>query len=176
MTEEAVGGCQVTAVRAFNELYRRTIKDLHQGLRDVPYSATEIRVIFELSSREATDVPDLRRTLGIDAGQLSRLLARLEIDGLASRRRSTTDARRHVIRLTCHGRKVSDWIDARSADRIRAWLAGYTEEERRRLVAALATIRAILDDTPQHDVQHGPAHRGRRRRGTARLDALIEIA
>ena len=47
-----------------------------RGLLDTPYSLTEARVLFELGQRDEAEVADLRRTLDLDAGYLSRLLAR----------------------------------------------------------------------------------------------------
>ena len=62
--------------------------------------------MFELAQRDANEVTDLRRTVDIDTGYLSRILARFESDGLISRQRSATDGRRQVIRLTDTGRGV----------------------------------------------------------------------
>src|SRR5438270_9131247 len=94
---------RVATVRAFNRFYTNVIGVLREGLLRTPYSLTESRVIFELAQRDATDVADLRRTLDIDAGYVSRMLARFEADGVATRERSATDGRRQVIRLTDAG-------------------------------------------------------------------------
>src|SRR5947209_9823674 len=69
---------RVAAVRAFNRFYTNVIGVLSEGLLHTSYSLTEARVVFELSQRESTEVADLRRTLDIDAGYLSRMLARFE--------------------------------------------------------------------------------------------------
>src|SRR5438105_15584330 len=90
----------VAAIRAFNRFYTNVIGVLQEGLLRTPYSLAEARVVFELAQREATGAADLRRTLALDAGYLSRILARLEAEGLATRERSAADARRQVVRLT----------------------------------------------------------------------------
>src|SRR5680860_379789 len=82
---------RVSAVRAFNRFYTNVIGVLREGLLRSPYSLTEARVIFELAQRDVTEVVELRRLLDIDAGYLSRILARFEADGLAARRRSGAD-------------------------------------------------------------------------------------
>jgi DNA-binding MarR family transcriptional regulator/N-acetylglutamate synthase-like GNAT family acetyltransferase len=134
----------VARVRAFNRFYTNVVGVLNEGLLDSPYSLTEARVIFELAQTETTEVAALRRELDLDAGYLSRLLARFKTDGLITSERSATDARRQVIRLTEAGRAAYKMLDGRSADEVRALLTPLTEEGRRRLVAAMDTIEGIL--------------------------------
>src|SRR5439155_842500 len=69
---------RVAAVRGFNRFSTNAIGALREGLLDSPYSLTEARLIFELAQVERKDVVDLRRSLDIDAGYLSRILARFE--------------------------------------------------------------------------------------------------
>jgi DNA-binding MarR family transcriptional regulator/GNAT superfamily N-acetyltransferase len=101
-------------------------------------------VIFELAQRDTSEVTRLRRDLDIDAGYLSRILARLEGDRLAVRDRSTVDGRRQVIRLTEAGRAAFDDLDARSETQARALLRYIAPDDRERLVEALGDVRRIL--------------------------------
>ncbi len=133
-------------MRAFNRFYTGVIGVLREGLLRSPYSLTEARVIFELAQRPATEVGDLRRTLGIDAGYLSRLVARFETDGLVVRERSPSDGRRQVITLTDPGRAAYDMLDTRAATEAAELLSQHTEEEQRRLIGAMAAIRDVLGD------------------------------
>ena len=144
----------IDRVRAFNRFYTNVIGVLSEGLLDSPYSLTEARLIFELAQRDATEVTALRGDLGIDAGYLSRLLARFEADGLITRARSATDGRRQVIRLTTAGRAAYDMLDERSAGEVHGLLQPLTDERRRRLVAAMDTIEEILAQprSPQSSV------------------------
>jgi len=141
---EPVAGGQVAAVREFNRFYTNIIGLLREGLVDTPYSLTEARVLFELAREDAVEAARLRRWLDIDAGYLSRLLARFEADGLVSRTRSPADGRRQVIGLTAAGRAAFTNLDARSSDQIRALLAGLTPDGRQRLTGAMASIREII--------------------------------
>jgi DNA-binding MarR family transcriptional regulator/GNAT superfamily N-acetyltransferase len=140
---------RVARVRAFNRFYTGRIGVLGEGLLRTPHSLTEARVLYELGQRrEAVDVADLRRELAVDAGYLSRLLARLEEQGLVTRERSSSDARRQRVGLTGEGVAAADELDRRSADEIATLLAGLGEEGERRLVAAMGAIREVLDDAP----------------------------
>jgi DNA-binding MarR family transcriptional regulator/GNAT superfamily N-acetyltransferase len=141
----------VATVRSFNRFYTNVIGVLHEGLVRSPYSLTEARVIFELAQRDTAEVLALRRSLDLDAGYLSRMLTRFEADGLITRERSAADARRQIIRLTRQGRAAYSMLDEGSDDEVRALLADHSEEQRRRLVAAMDTIRGVLDGAPATD-------------------------
>jgi DNA-binding MarR family transcriptional regulator/predicted N-acetyltransferase YhbS len=140
---------RVAAVRAFNRFYTGRIGVLGEGLLRTPHSLTEARVLYELGQREAVEVADLRRELAIDAGYLSRLLARLQEQGLMTRERSPADARRQRVRLTDEGAAAASELDRRSAEEIGALLDGLGEEDGRRLVAAMGVVRDVLDDAPR---------------------------
>jgi DNA-binding MarR family transcriptional regulator/GNAT superfamily N-acetyltransferase len=142
----AVDADRVAALRAFTRSYTALLGVLDEGLLHSPYSVTEARVIFELAQRELTHVADLRRDLGIDAGYMSRITARLEADGLVRRERSEADARRQVLRLTEQGRVVFDMLDAGAAEQATQLLAGMPDPVQRRVVAAMDTIRAAFAD------------------------------
>ncbi len=140
-----VSAGQIAAVREFNRFYTNVAGLLREGLLDTPYSLTEARVLFELARTEEGEASHLRRWLDIDAGYLSRLLARFEADGLVARTRSTADGRRQVVRLTSAGRAVFTKLDARSSDQIRALLGRVPAGSRHRLTTAMTGIREVLD-------------------------------
>ena len=140
---------RVASVRAFNRFYTELIGVLDEGLLRTPYSLTEARVIFELAQRDSREVAELRQALAIDAGYLSRILARFQDDGLVTRRRSVADGRRQVISLTERGRAAFVTLDGRSAEAIRTMLTKLTEEDQARLVGAMAEIRRILEPAPR---------------------------
>ncbi|MEV5828610.1 helix-turn-helix domain-containing GNAT family N-acetyltransferase [Spirillospora sp. NPDC052242] len=149
----------VATVRAFNRFYTGVIGVLGEGLVDSPYSLTEARVIFELAQRDRSEVLALRRAMGLDAGYLSRMLARFESDGLVTRERSAEDARRQVIRLTPRGREVFALLDERSAGEVRALLAGVPDADRTRLLAAMRTVEEVLGDRRPSGAAAGPVLR-----------------
>ena len=144
MTDEDAGA--VAAVRAFNRFYTNVIGLLRGGYLDSHYSLTEVRVLFELSRQEETEAAGLRRSLGIDAGYLSRILARFDAEKLTVRQRSAADGRRQVIRLTKAGRSAFAELDALQTDQTAGLLARLGEPERRQLVEAMRVVRRVLSD------------------------------
>jgi DNA-binding MarR family transcriptional regulator/GNAT superfamily N-acetyltransferase len=141
----------VAAVRAFNRFYTGRIGVLGDGFLRTQHSLTEARVLYELGDREVVEVADLRRDLEIDAGYLSRLLSRLEEQGLVTRERSQDDGRRQRVRLTDDGAAAFAELDRRSAAEIGELLDGLGDERRQRLVAAMQAIAGLLDDDARAD-------------------------
>jgi DNA-binding MarR family transcriptional regulator/GNAT superfamily N-acetyltransferase len=139
----------VAAARRFNRFYTRVIGVLDEGLLRTPYSLADARVIFELAQHDASDLAELRRTLDIDAGYLSRIVARLESSGLARRERSSADGRRQVVALTRKGRGAFEMLDTRSAAEIHKLLAPLGDEDQRRLVGAMNAIERVLGHVPE---------------------------
>jgi DNA-binding MarR family transcriptional regulator/GNAT superfamily N-acetyltransferase len=148
-TATATGTDEVHAVRAFNRFWTQQIGLLQAGLVDTPWSLTEARVLFELAQQEAVDLADLRGTLQLDAGYLTRIVGRLKEAALVTAERSPDDGRRQVIRLTEQGRAEFGTLDLRSSEATAALLDGLPVADRRRLVAAMRTIEDTL--APQSD-------------------------
>ena len=147
--QAAGGDAAVAAVRGFNRFYTNVIGLLRGKYLDTPYSLTEARLLFELAQRDTSEVTDLRRTVDIDPGYLSRILTRFESDGLIARQRSAADARRQVIRLTGNGRAIVAGLDGRSAEQTRDMLAGLRDDDRRRLLEAMRVITETLTESPR---------------------------
>ncbi|HEX6528039.1 MAG TPA: helix-turn-helix domain-containing GNAT family N-acetyltransferase [Streptosporangiaceae bacterium] len=153
-----VTGESVAQVREFNRFYTNLIGLLRGKYLETPYSLTEARILFELAQRDqasgdqargdATEVADLRRVVDIDAGYLSRILARFEADGVVTKERSAADGRRQVIRLTGTGREIIAGLDARSARQTADMLAPLHDEDRHRLLDAMRTITEVLTESP----------------------------
>ena len=140
---------EIEAVRAFNRFYTARVGALRDGLLATAHPLPEARVLFELGRGGPIDVADLRRALDLDAGYLSRLLGRLEEQGLVHRERSPDDGRRQRIALTQAGAEAYATLDARSAAEIGTLLEHLGTEDRERLLDALRTARDILEDAPR---------------------------
>ena len=140
---------EIEAVRAFNRFYTARVGALRDGLLATAHPLPEARILFELGRGGPVDVADLRRTLELDAGYLSRLLGRLEEQGLVHRERSPDDGRRQRIALTDAGREAYATLDARSAAEIGTLLEHLGPDDRGRLLDALHAVRDILEDAPR---------------------------
>lgn len=135
---------RVAAVRRFNRLFTRQIGVLREGLLHSPYSLTEARIIFELAQRDDLTATDLGRELGLDAGYLSRMLARLEQQGLLKRTRSETDARQRLLCLTAAGQSAFALLNQRSCDEVAEMLGDLSGADQCRLLDAMETIERVF--------------------------------
>lgn len=142
---------RISEIRAFNRFYTKVIGVLQSGMLDSPYSLAECRVLFELGHAGRLETGELRALLGLDAGYLSRILTRLEGDGLISRERSATDARRQLVRLSAAGAEAFGRLDVRSDEEAERLLTSLPEQGQERLIAGMATIRALLDGTGERE-------------------------
>lgn len=132
---------QVTQVRAFNRFYTNVIGVLHDMYLDTPYTLTESRLLYEIARHGTVEASWLRQALDIDAGYLSRVLSRFESEGLVTRQRSATDARRQEISATDAGRDAVAQLDERAAVQIGALLGGV---DCGRLLDAMRVITEVL--------------------------------
>jgi DNA-binding MarR family transcriptional regulator/GNAT superfamily N-acetyltransferase len=137
---------QVTQVRAFNRFYTNVIGVLHDMYLDTPYTLTESRLLYEIARHGTVEVSWLRQALDIDAGYLSRVLSRFESEGLVTRQRSATDARRQEISATDAGRDAVAQLDERAAVQIGALLGGI---DCGRLLDAMRVITEVLGPAEQ---------------------------
>ncbi len=142
--QEDVASAQIAAVRAFNRFYTRQIGALSEGLLDSTFSLTEARILYELAHRDGLTASLLARALEIDAGYLSRCLRKLEDRGLLVRQKSETDQRQSVLALTGRGREEFAPLESGADAEVSKLLIRFAESERRRLVEAMRTVRAVL--------------------------------
>ena len=136
---------RVAAIRHFNRFFTRQIGVLREGLLHSPYTLTEARILFELAHRDHLTASTLCHELGLDAGYLSRILLRLEQQGLIEKIRSESDGRQRLLHLTPEGEKAGTLLDQRSQDEVAEMLSEHSEEEQQRLLKAMETIESILD-------------------------------
>jgi DNA-binding MarR family transcriptional regulator/N-acetylglutamate synthase-like GNAT family acetyltransferase len=136
---------QISAVRSFNRFFTREIGALREGLLHSPFSLTEARILFELAHQEDLTASSLCRQLGLDAGYLSRILARFEQSGLVEKARSRDDGRQQILHLTPEGKQAFSLLDQRSHDEAADMLGELSQEEVQRLVKAMYIIESILD-------------------------------
>lgn len=134
----------VSDVRSFNRFITRQIGVLNEGLLQSPYSLTEARLIFELANSKNLTATDLGTKLGIDAGYLSRILAKFEEKGLVKKARSEKDGRHRFLQLTEKGKEVFAMLDDRSRGEVTAMLENFSEENRKRLLGAMKAIENVI--------------------------------
>jgi DNA-binding MarR family transcriptional regulator/N-acetylglutamate synthase-like GNAT family acetyltransferase len=135
---------RIGAVRRFNRFYTRQIGVLREGLLHSPHSLTEARILFELAQYDDLTATGLCRELGLDPSYLSRMLARLEQQGLVERVRSEKDGRQRLMCLSPDGKRAFALLDQRSREEVAEMLSDLSGEDQQRLLKAMQVIESIL--------------------------------
>ncbi len=134
---------QLAQVRRFNRAVTQRVGALDDQFlrRDRPLALS--RLLWEIGM-EGDELVMLRSRLGIDAGQLSRMLRVLEGEGLVTVEPSAGDGRVRVARLSPDGLVERAVLDARSDDLATSILEPLDETQRADLVAAMRSVERLL--------------------------------
>lgn len=134
----------LATVRAFNRFYTLFVGALDPDFLGTQMSLPEARVLFEIAHAREPVAADVQVALGMDAGYLSRLLARFQSRGWITRAPVEGDGRRRSIALTAAGREAFEILDGRQRAKVEAVLDGLTRYQQADLVASLKTARGLL--------------------------------
>ena len=140
---------QIAAVRAFNRFYTRKLGVLDQHLGKSPFSLSEARVLYELANREDPSAKAIGTELRLDAGYLSRIVQKLDDEGLLTRKPLASDRRQYQLGLTAKGRQAFAKLNLSSQNEVAAMLAALAPGDTTRLTQAMATISDLLAPQPR---------------------------
>jgi len=135
----------VAAIRRFNRYYTRAIGVLDRAYLGGPYTLAESRVLYEIAHAEPVTPGAIAAPLDLDAGYLSRMLSKLERDGMVVRQRSARDGRSVTFSLTPAGREHFETLDTRSVALVHTLLDDLSATEQTRLTGALDAARGLLE-------------------------------
>jgi DNA-binding MarR family transcriptional regulator/GNAT superfamily N-acetyltransferase len=155
----------VAVVRRFNRSYTQRIGVLEDSFLGLGMPLGPARLLFEIgatpeatqaafntearsSTPPSTQAPpstqQLRERLGLDSGYLSRLLRRLERDGLIEVVPHPGDRRRRQVILTEAGQERWKDLERRSDDQARLIVEPLTGRQRERLARALSEADLLV--------------------------------
>jgi DNA-binding MarR family transcriptional regulator len=133
----------VAVVRRFNRSYTQRIGVLEDSFLGMGMPLGSARLLFEIGAAPAT-AQALRARLGLDSGYLSRLLRRLERDGLIVVAPDPGDRRRRLVSLTEAGRGRWAEFERRADDQARLLVEPLTPRQRERLTRALTEADLLV--------------------------------
>jgi DNA-binding MarR family transcriptional regulator/GNAT superfamily N-acetyltransferase len=143
----AVPETLVQDVRRFNRFYTQKIGVLGAGWLDSAWTLTEGRVLYEIAQARGDGLlaSDLVKTLELDFGYLSRILARFQKRGWLKRERSAADARKSHLLLTAKGRKVFNELDRRAREEVTELLQPLALSQHQKLQVCLRDVEGLLN-------------------------------
>jgi len=133
----------VAVVRRFNRSYTQRIGVLEDSFLGMGMPLGPARLLFEVGAA-ATTAQALRERLGLDSGYLSRLLRRLERDGLIQVVPDPGDRRRRLVSLTTAGKERWKELERRSDEQARLIVGPLTGRQRERLARALSEADLLV--------------------------------
>jgi DNA-binding MarR family transcriptional regulator len=104
----------------------------------------QFAVLIAIAAREGATQTTITEDTGIDRSTMVDVVRRLMKRGLLQRRRSRTDARSYIVRLTDDGRRVVEAAQPEAADVDKAILAALSPAERGAFQEALTKVVAAL--------------------------------
>jgi DNA-binding MarR family transcriptional regulator/N-acetylglutamate synthase-like GNAT family acetyltransferase len=134
----------IESIRAFNRFYTRQIGVLEEGWLQSEFTLTESRVLYELAHRDRPTASEIGRALGLDAGYLSRILAKFQRRKLVRRSASKTDERAAHLELTAAGRRAFAPLEARAREHITGLLERVDRRDVGALTAAMGLVQRVL--------------------------------
>jgi DNA-binding MarR family transcriptional regulator len=134
---------QVAQVRRFNRTVTQRVGALSDDFLATARPLAVSRLLWEIGT-EGGEVVMLRSRLGVDSGQLSRMLRALESDGLVTVTPSDSDGRVRVARLTDRGLAERALLDERSDQLAASILDPLDDDQRAQLVSAMRTVERLI--------------------------------
>ena len=137
----------IATVRRFNRFYTRLVGALDEQFLGCDVTLPDARLLFEIATHDPAQFPltasAVQATLGMDAGYVSRILARFEQRGWITRARGA-DARARPIQLTGAGRRAFEEVDGRQRAAVGDLVGGLDFIQRADLAEAMARVRLLL--------------------------------
>ena len=142
----------VAKIRAFNRFYTSIIGLLNKYLLDSNFTLPEVRVMYEIDSKGRISSKDIIQNMGIDKGYLSRLLIKLQKQGIIQRTSLKEDGRVQLIQLTPKGVKAYSELNQAAQNQIAEILGSLPVSEQDKLVQHFEAIQKILKNIDTNEI------------------------
>jgi DNA-binding MarR family transcriptional regulator len=109
------------------------------------FTATEISVLETVALHGPTRVSDVAATEALNPTMLSRVVQKLERQGLVRRQPDPDDGRAALIETSGPGRRLFERIRSERTDQLSLILDGLSHEERARVLAALPVLEELAE-------------------------------
>jgi DNA-binding MarR family transcriptional regulator len=134
----------IRGIRAFNRFYTDLLGLLNKHLLDSDYSLAEVRVMYEIQANKDAQASHIMAAMDIDKSYLSRILKRLEKDGLIVRKASKEDGRAIVLSFTGKGEQLFRELTKATEEQISELIADLNSAKQQELLMHMQAIEEIL--------------------------------
>jgi len=142
------------SVREFNRFYMSRIGVLGDVFLDTGYSASEVRLLYELAYRDRPTASKIGEALGLDPAYVSRTLRKFEKRGFLTTIPGA-DRRCRLLMLTPAGRKAFAPLEKKARGAIVDILAPLSTANQNRVAESMHALRVLLGDPSVAAKQQG---------------------
>lgn len=121
----------------------RISREFHHEVQAAGLSVTEWRVLASLEGSEGESIGVLCQLTLTKQPTLSRVVLRMEAEGLVNRTRVRADRRQTVVRITAKGHRVTEALRARAIAHQQRVLEPFGQDKAALLIAMLKDLLAL---------------------------------
>jgi DNA-binding MarR family transcriptional regulator/ribosomal protein S18 acetylase RimI-like enzyme len=141
----------IEKIRKFNRFYANILGKIDQEIYNQPFSLSEARVITEIHMRNGCTATEVRETLGIDRGYMSRMIQRFEEEKIITKKQSSDDKRQFLLFLTENGKEIYAHLVEEASRGVGKMIRQISKPYLSKLITSMETIESIF--STEHDRQ-----------------------
>ncbi len=134
----------IDKIREFNRFYMPALRLLGNHYLGGEYSATEVRIFYELYHNVGCNAAFLVQQLNIDKSYLSKILAGYEKKGYIERVQSKEDRRSYNLYLTEAGKAREQEFDKKASAEVGVVIERLSAKEKATIYKDLVEVMALL--------------------------------
>lgn len=134
----------VEKVRQFNRYYANILGKIDQEIYNGRFPLTEARVMTDIHFRKGCTATEVRESLGIDRGYMSRIVQRLEEENILIKKRSADDKRQFLLYLSDHGEEILSGLVETANTEVGNMIDSLSKRDQMKLVTSMETIKSIF--------------------------------
>lgn len=144
----------IEKIRKFNRYYANILGKIDQEIYHQPFPLTEARVITEINSNSGCTATEVRETLGIDKGHISRIFQRFEEEKIVIKKQSSADKRQYLLYLTDYGKEIYNGLVENSNREVSKMIQDIAKPHLSKLLTSMENIEYIFskEHTSQSEV------------------------
>jgi DNA-binding MarR family transcriptional regulator len=131
-------------VRSFNRFFAVKIRVFNRYAFGTPYSLVEGRIVGEIGRNTDCTANQIAEYLDMDKSYLSRVIGKLEEDGLIDKTKSDEDSRKKHLSLTKKGWALYEELERLSDAQVGEMLSDLSADQIEDLSKSMSTIQSIL--------------------------------
>jgi DNA-binding MarR family transcriptional regulator/ribosomal protein S18 acetylase RimI-like enzyme len=134
----------VETIRKFNRYYANILGKIDQEIYNKPFPLTEARVITEINFRNGCTSTEVIENLGIDRGQMSRIVQKFEEEKIIFKKQAVDDKRQYLLYLTDYGKEIYNHLVENANREVGKMIQEISSRNLTKLINSMETIESIF--------------------------------